>query len=280
MKIIFTIFFTFVLFVGFSFSQIPNPGFENWTNGLPTGWDTTGGGQSSFSHIIQSTDAHSGNYSVEGNVYSYFGFTFSPAISSSYFSMNSKPTDFNGYFKFNSDGGDSLAIYTILYSGGTAIGTGDTIITSSYSNWTNFDAKISYISSSIPDSAWIWIYVSPIIGSHANTVFYLDDLSYSGSATSVKEQTPGVPVEYKLYPNYPNPFNPSTRITFDNPKSGITRLDIYNSLGQKISTLYNGKLSAGEHTFNWNAVDYPSGIYIYRISSGNFNAVRKMILLK
>lgn len=87
-------------------------------------------------------------------------------------------------------------------------------------------------------------------------------------------------LSYKLSQNYPNPFNPTTVIKFSLPKSGITTLEVFNILGEKVATLVDKKLSAGNYAFDFNAKNLPSGIYIYRLEANNFSAVRKMLLLK
>ena len=97
--------------------------------------------------------------------------------------------------------------------------------------------------------------------------------------TYVKELTQN-PDEFYLKQNYPNPFNPSTTIEFAIPKSAFTKLTVYNSTGQKITDLISQNLSKGVYSFKWNAADYSSGIYFYRIDSGNYSAVKKLILIK
>jgi len=89
-----------------------------------------------------------------------------------------------------------------------------------------------------------------------------------------------IPTEYYLYTNYPNPFNPSTTIRFDIPKSSQIKIIVYNSLGKKISELVNDKLNAGSYEVEWNALDHPSGMYFYKFETNEFMDVRKMILLK
>jgi hypothetical protein len=107
-----------------------------------------------------------------------------------------------------------------------------------------------------------------------------------------------LPVCPMILENYPNPFNLSTMIKFQipNPPAGgslpavrhgayrrysnFVTLEIYNLLGQKVATLLKENLSAGMHTSEWNATDFASGIYLYRLQAGEFEQVRKMILLK
>jgi hypothetical protein len=88
------------------------------------------------------------------------------------------------------------------------------------------------------------------------------------------------PVEYSLNPNYPNPFNSATMISFDLPISGNVRLAVYNLLGQKVATLVDGWTEEGQHAVNWDAAGYSSGIYFYRLTAGDRVFTKRMTLLK
>ena len=103
------------------------------------------------------------------------------------------------------------------------------------------------------------------------------------NATAV--QTVNVnPNEYRLYQNYPNPFNPTTNITFSLAQEAHVRINIYNVIGEKVSTLINDNLSAGVHRVQFKASSngnrLASGIYFYSLETPNYKAVRKMILMK
>ena len=89
-----------------------------------------------------------------------------------------------------------------------------------------------------------------------------------------------IPLTYKLYQNYPNPFNPTTIIKFSLAKNSFTKLVIYDALGKEIQTLINGELSAGYHEIEFNARNLSSGTYFYRISSPEFNSIKKLLLIK
>ena len=98
--------------------------------------------------------------------------------------------------------------------------------------------------------------------------------------TDVNEIPGSTPVAYALEQNFPNPFNPSTKINFSLPVEGFVTLDVYNSIGQKVASLVNETKTAGNYTVNFDASDLTSGIYFYKINSGNFTETKKMILLK
>jgi len=100
-----------------------------------------------------------------------------------------------------------------------------------------------------------------------------------GIATSTGDD--GVlPVEFELKQNFPNPFNPSTQITFALPNASDVTLEVFNVVGQKVGTLVNTRMNAGYHTVNFDASSLASGIYIYRIKAGNFVQVKNMTLIK
>ncbi len=90
----------------------------------------------------------------------------------------------------------------------------------------------------------------------------------------------GIPTEYALSQNYPNPFNPSTAIKFEIPEAGNVKLLIYDSVGNEVAVLVNNYMSAGYYTFTWNAANYASGIYFYKMQTNTFSQVNKMLLIK
>jgi hypothetical protein len=112
--------------------------------------------------------------------------------------------------------------------------------------------------------------------------YYFDDLRVVNKTTVGvdDEEISGIPSDYILEQNYPNPFNPSTQIRFGIPQSGLVKLDIYNLLGQKITTLINEEMSSGYHSVDFNAGDISSGVYVYTLSVNDFVTSKKMVLLK
>lgn len=102
----------------------------------------------------------------------------------------------------------------------------------------------------------------------------------SGGFVNISNNSNTNPDRYKLYQNFPNPFNPNTTIRFDIPKSTCVKISVYDNLGKIIEKLANEKLDAGSYSFNWNAQDISSGIYYYKIEAGEFSNVKKMILIK
>lgn len=89
-----------------------------------------------------------------------------------------------------------------------------------------------------------------------------------------------LPVSYALEQNYPNPFNPSTLIRYDLPQAGHVRLEVYDVLGRRVDVLVDEIKSAGHHSITWDASYQASGLYIYRLESGDFVSARSMTVVK
>ena len=90
----------------------------------------------------------------------------------------------------------------------------------------------------------------------------------------------GLPKEYNLFQNYPNPFNPETNIQFDLPKEGLVTLKVYDILGREVKNIVNEFKQAGSYIVSFDGNRLSSGIYFYRLESGNFVQVRRMVLIK
>ena len=89
-----------------------------------------------------------------------------------------------------------------------------------------------------------------------------------------------VPKEFKLEQNFPNPFNPTTTIQYQLPQDAKVTLKVYDILGSEVATLINAEQEAGYYEVNWNASNLASGVYIYRLQTGSFVSVKKMMLLR
>ena len=98
--------------------------------------------------------------------------------------------------------------------------------------------------------------------------------------SSVSEAEVAVPNNYELSQNFPNPFNPSTVISYSLPTVSNVKLIIFNSLGQTVKVLEKGFKNAGSYSVNFNATELSSGTYFYKIEAGQFSQIKKMILLK
>lgn len=129
--------------------------------------------------------------------------------------------------------------------------------------------------------------ISAIEADSKGTLLYAD---YShGKIMKIEEDAPIAskpapqtltPETEKLAQNYPNPFNPETTITFNLEKAGYAKLEIYNMLGKKIETLFEGTARTGANSFTWRSENMPSGVYFYKLTTESYSATKKMILEK
>ena len=122
-------------------------------------------------------------------------------------------------------------------------------------------------------------YTNTGVGTTEAITFYQID----GPCTNMvgfNETGNNIPDKYELRQNYPNPFNPVTKILFSIPTGGNVKISIYDSQGREIKELVNGIYNAGVHKADFNAAEYPSGVYFYTLYSGPFKETKKMLLIK
>lgn len=113
----------------------------------------------------------------------------------------------------------------------------------------------------------------------ANVIDYYKSNFPNSIITGIKD-LPNTAADFRLDQNYPNPFNPSTTISYSLSNAGNVKLTVYNSIGSKIATLVNEYKSAGKYSVQFNGNNLASGIYLYRLESGNYSTVKKLIVLK
>ncbi len=113
---------------------------------------------------------------------------------------------------------------------------------------------------------------------HSRINTWLSTGSDPGS-TGVQKQ-PGVPNNYELSQNYPNPFNPTTRIDYSIPEKNHVSLKVYNLIGQEVATLVDGIQQAGKYAATFDGKNLASGVYFYRLQTGEYSVTKKLVLLK
>jgi len=89
-----------------------------------------------------------------------------------------------------------------------------------------------------------------------------------------------ISIDYNLVQNYPNPFNPTTAISYSIKTAGLVTLKVYDMLGSEVASLVNERKEPGNYNVTFNAANLPSGIYVYRLTTNNFVASKKLILMK
>jgi len=124
----------------------------------------------------------------------------------------------------------------------------------------------------------------------AGTYLYHCDFHFSSGMTGSFEasgltdvnnlQTSINPYYFRLNQNYPNPFNPKTVISYQLSVISDVKLSVYDVLGREVAALINSRQNAGIHTTQWNAQNFPSGAYFYRLQAGGFTETKELILLK
>ena len=168
---------------------------------------------------------------------------------------------------FIDDDGNSTLAYSASLSSGSPLPA-----------WINFNPATQTFSGS-PSSA----------GSSIIKVTVTDNDSAKASCTFTLNVSPHTAInpkgeqivnEYELFQNYPNPFNPNTKINFALPKQGFVTLKIFDITGRDIKTLVNEVKQAGYYTVDFNASHLSSGVYFYKIQSGDFSSVKRMVLIK
>ena len=196
-------------------------------------------------------------------------------------SIHSTDFDANGFYAFNTKGFGGSS-FGLMAPDGTGIGhflfaddasvwkfgiymvDNDSAYDGMYSDNFSFEADQYDKYSKMP---WDWWYVShdSFKGIISSTPVAVDD---------------DAPAAFAVAQNSPNPFNPTTTISFSTTEAGNVSIDVFNVAGQKVDTISNEFMSMGNHTVTWNASGFSAGVYFYTVKSGEFSKTMKMTLLK
>jgi len=190
--------------------------------------------------------------------------------------------------RINNSGGGMRHISGTITAETDVVGLSDAFIYAKIENqFKNYDisgANGYFYVDSLPDGSY------SLVVDRMGYLPYTLNISLTGSSidnliitliryTGLTNISNELPLNYSLS-NYPNPFNPSTNIIFDIPVQDNVKLSIYNLLGQEVKVLVNEKLNAGKYKLEFNASDFASGIYFYKLETENFTETKKMVLLK
>lgn len=153
--------------------------------------------------------------------------------------------------------------------------------------YASFSAAATQLYSSLNGNDWSLVELTNYpftyrIGSTSTKLFAarIDGLWFNPAPTTSVKPPAIVPDQAVLHPAYPNPFNPTTTISFQLPVSTWTTLKVYNMMGQETATLVDEPMQPGFHNLRWNAEGHPSGVYFYRLTAGSFVGTRKLILIR
>jgi len=183
-------------------------------------------------------------------------------------------TDNGGTWNVSGTGLSGLFINVVVNPNGRIFAGGRDGVSSSTdggSTWTQ-------LNSGLEDTLVFGLVINP-------SGYLFAGVAYHGVFRSIQSVTAveapkDYPTVFSISQNYPNPFNPTTQIRYTLSKESNITLTVYDILGMKIATLVNGKQEPGDHTVNWNALNVPSGVYFYKIVTGDFVQTKKMVLLK
>jgi photosystem II stability/assembly factor-like uncharacterized protein len=214
-----------------------------------------------------------------------------------YFTMGSNDTATGGVYK-SYDGGDSWSAYNNglapencnIWALKINPRNPDEVYLGCYSFYhdlvfrsTDAGANWSSMSTGLPDSAYVAAFSIDTVNNRVYAAvarkmkggLYLLDLT-----SDVKNSGAQIVQSFCLYQNYPNPFNPSTSIRYEVPVNGEIKLAVYDMLGREVAVIDNGYKTAGTYIVNFNAVDFASGVYYYKLTAGTYSNVKKLVLVK
>jgi hypothetical protein len=184
--------------------------------------------------------------------------------------------DFNrryvGTRKKNTDGND---IPDFGDTGGVYESTDDGITWNQINNGLPSEPPVSALAIKVINETFGQLYAGLFNDTTNGAGVYKLDIT-----VDVEETDNEIPSSYRLEQNYPNPFNPSTTIQFSIPEQTFVKLEVFNSLGEKVSTPVSEELNTGNYKIEWEAKGLPSGIYFYKLRTSEFEQTKKLVLLK
>jgi hypothetical protein len=239
--------------------------------------------------VTQSDLAYHGSSAIQLETIDYNGLAWGAFVHSDTFSvgvLEERPIELSGYYRF-APVGDAICVANVIvfnYFGNFLVTCGFGIDTlAAAEEYTRFTIPIFYGSpfdTAVSVSINLKVHSQGAYEQSIGALALFDSLTLRTSFTTIRAHGVNTPQEFNLSQNYPNPFNPSTTIEFELPQATDVRIDVYTIAGQKIQTLLNRKMPAGDHQVDFNARNLPSGVYFYKIEAGEFQDVKKMILLR
>ena len=270
-------------------AQVPNAGFESWSNGNPVGWATSNA-PPVVVNVTAATIAHTGTYAVEGMVVAIGPSVIEPVIQSGPgghgFAWTQRSGSFSGYYQFFPQGGDRFGINVWLFKNGDQ-GTGVAYAASAdptpRAGWTAFNVPFAYLTPDTPDTCIVQILIAgpdTVTKPHAGSYFLLDDIAINAPTGVTDGAASPLPRTTELGQNYPNPFNPVTGIRYQLAGVSDVRLRVCDLLGREVATLVHARQGPGTYEVRFDGSALPSGVYFYRLEAGTYTQTRRLVLLK
>ncbi|MBU1116730.1 MAG: FG-GAP repeat protein [Bacteroidetes bacterium] len=213
---------------------------------------------------------------------------------SAYSDIDNFGVGFSGIGDINNDGFDDFAINIKnfindqnimvsklnIYLGGSVIDTIPDFSLEGETKWAEFGRIVGKCGDLNGDGYDEFYVLAPNYPDYENPLGKVYIYSMKKFLVSVEDGKSKLPQSFKLCHNYPNPFNPSTTINYQIPKNGFVNLVVYNTLAQEVAELVNEHQTSGKYSVLFNATGLSSGVYFYKIESGSFTKVNKMLLLR
>jgi photosystem II stability/assembly factor-like uncharacterized protein len=180
--------------------------------------------------------------------------------------------------------GSNIRLNDIYFSEPEEFGNGTTgwIAADSGKIFTSTNSGVNWSAQSTPTTEYLYAVrvIANTTGWAVGSNGTILKTTNGGVTIGIQQISNEVPKDFSLSQNYPNPFNPVTNIKFSITLSSFVNLTVYDASGREVETLVNGSLKAGTYNADWNAGKYTSGVYFYRITTGDFISTKKMILVK
>lgn len=259
--------------------QIPNGGFENWSNGNPVGWSTSNG---QFSPVVQVNHAHEGasamkmQWQLNGLVGAQ---AQCPAFDSSgitKFPITGRPTSLDGWYLSSFGSGDFLRVYGELYKNGSPIGFASQNIFGSAANYTSFSIPVTYSASGNADSASVNLTLLYQGAADFSSFVLVDDLTFSTNLTGLKAQSVNSAPDLKLY--HHAAFS-QVHIEYQCGRGGPVKILVRDLNGKIIKILVDELLPSGIYGLDMDLSDFPQGLYLVEMT-GTQVLTEKLVVMK
>jgi hypothetical protein len=265
------------------YAQIPNNGFEHWDQGEPIDWITSN--QWFLSTVSQTENSHSGSSALKLQTLSTGTFLIPAIITAGTdgggFPVSQRHEQLSFYYKFNKTVSTAYLYIAVGFKkNGETIGAEFITITEASDDFVALNIPITYLSTEVPDSAVIVMQVSDQVSDTSASGSYavIDDISFN-AVSDVDEDDVKLP-DFNLAQNFPNPFNPSTKISWRSPVGSHQTLKVYDIIGNEVATLVDEYKPAGSYAVEFDASKLSSGVYLYQLKLDSKIITKKMTLIK